>query len=334
VRWAWLFVGVGLVVAAAVGAGVALTTLEPVDPESERKLVFVVSPGETLLAVAARLEDSGLVRSRLAFQLLARWRGAAELLQTGEYEFSPALAPDDILTRIVEGRVLTYEVVLPEGFTLTQIAERLAAAGLVDRGTFLATARDPQTARKLGVGGEDLEGYLFPETYRLPRGLSPVDVARVMVEQFLQVWREIEPLARSMDFSMKDVVTLASIVEKETGAPEERSIIASVFLNRMERGMRLETDPTVIYGIPDFDGNLRRQDLENGDNPYNTYKIRGLPPGPIASPGRDALRAVVEPARSDFLFFVSRNDGTHVFSRTYAEHTRAVERFQRGSRSR
>jgi len=128
---------------------------------------------------------------------------------------------------------------------------------------------------------------------------------------------------------MLEVVTLASIVEKETAAPEERSLIASVFRNRLKRGMRLETDPTVIYGIPDFDGNLRRRDLEDTANPYNTYQIPGLPPGPIANPGADALRAVVNPAESEYLFFVSRNDGTHVFSKTYAEHVRAVDQYQR-----
>jgi UPF0755 protein len=133
---------------------------------------------------------------------------------------------------------------------------------------------------------------------------------------------------------MRETVILASIVEKETGAPHERPLIAAVFLNRLQRGMRLETDPTVIYGIPDFDGNLRRRDLENRENPYNTYVIAGLPPGPIASPGREALLAVVEPAESDYLFFVSRNDGTHRFSRTFAEHELAVNEFQKKRRSR
>ena len=143
---------------------------------------------------------------------------------------------------------------------------------------------------------------------------------------------EIAPLAEARDFSMKETVTLASIVEKETGAPRERPLIASVFWNRLAKAMRLETDPTVIYGIADFDGNIRRSHLEDRENLYNTYVIRGLPPGPIASPGREALRAVVQPAESDYLFFVSRNDGTHVFSRTYTEHARAVDKYQRRGR--
>ena len=155
-----------------------------------------------------------------------------------------------------------------------------------------------------------------------------VDHAGLLLDDEL-LGREVEPQARRQELSMLEVVTLASIVEKETAVAHERSLIASVFRNRLRRGMRLETDPTVIYGIPDFDGNLRRRDLENTENPYNTYQISGLPPGPIANPGADALRAVVDPAESDYLFFVSRNDGTHVFSKTYSEHVRAVDQYQR-----
>ena len=149
------------------------------------------------------------------------------------------------------------------------------------------------------------------------------------MDEFLARWRELAPLAEAQGRSMQEVVTLASIVEKETGAEAERPLIASVFLNRLARGMRLESDPTTIYGIPDFDGNLRRVHLEDESNPYNTYRIAALPPGPIANPGADALRAVLEPAPADFLYFVSRNDGTHHFSRTYREHVNAVNRFQR-----
>ena len=154
-----------------------------------------------------------------------------------------------------------------------------------------------------------------------------------MVEHFKQAWREIQDWAGDHTLDMHDLVTLASIVEKETGVPDERPLIASVFANRLARGMRLESDPTVIYGIPDFDGNLRRSDLENGENPYNTYQIRGLPPGPIANPGIASLRAAAHPADTGYLYFVSRNDGTHVFSRSYRDHVNAVNRYQRRRRS-
>jgi len=317
----------GLIGAVAVGQSLrwalspALASAPPV--------IFDVRPGASLGEVARALESRGLIRSAVALKLLARYRELDGALQVGEYEISAELAPREILTRIVEGRVVVYEVVIPEGLTASQIALRVEAAGLASAADFSAFASDPESAGSLGIEGSNLEGYLFPETYRLPRGLGAREVAKVFVDQFFQVWREIEPEAQSQKLSMLEVVTLASIVEKETAAPEERPLIASVFRNRLKRGMRLETDPTVIYGIPDFDGNLRRRDLENAENPYNTYQIPGLPPGPIANPGADALRAVVNPAKSEYLFFVSRNDGTHFFSKTYAEHERAVDRYQR-----
>jgi UPF0755 protein len=329
-RWRWLLAGALLLLCVAVGAG-AWTLRRALSPVAAQApdVLFTVSPGETLGTIARRLEREGLVRSARAVTWLARWRDIASSLQTGEYRLSGALRPEEILERIAEGRVETYQVVLPEGLTVVQTAERLAAAGLADREAFLALARDPASAGRLGVEGDSLEGYLFPETYRLPKGLPPFEVARVLVDEFHTVWRELAPLAKRQDFTMKDTVTLASIIEKETGVAEERPLIASVFLNRLARRMRLEADPAVIYGIPDFDGNLRRSDLENEENPYNTYRIFGLPPGPIASPGEASLRAVVMPARTDYLYFVSKNDGTHVFSSSYREHVNAVDRYQR-----
>jgi UPF0755 protein len=190
-------------------------------------------------------------------------------------------------------------------------------------------ANDPASAAALGVEGATLEGYLFPETYHLPRGLNVRDIAQVLVNQFFEAWHEVEAKAREQKLSMREVVTLASIIEKETAVASERPLISSVFRNRLNKGMRLATDPTVIYGIPNFDGNLRRRDLENPDNPYNTYLIRGLPPGPISNPGAEALHAVVNPAESSYLFFVAKGDGAHVFSETFREHDRAVSKYQR-----
>lgn len=315
---------------AATGASFLLwqRALAPANPTGDPQL-FEVEPGAPLGRVAEELEERGLIRSARALVWWARWKGLEGELRAGEYELSPAADADELLRIIAEGRIKTYPVVLPEGLTAREIADRLEQAGLAEREAFLAAVRDAALAQELGVEGETLEGYLFPETYRLPRGLSAREVATVLVRQFLRVWEELEPLARERGLSMREVVTLASIVEKETGAPDERPLIASVFLNRLERGMRLESDPTVIYGIPDFDGNLRRVHLEDGANPYNTYRIRGLPPSPIANPGAEALRAVLEPADTDYLYFVSRNDGTHVFSRSYREHRAAVDRFQR-----
>jgi UPF0755 protein len=314
----------------AVCAGVvrvrrALGPAAPGAPE----VLFEVARGESLASVAHHLERAGLVRDATALTWLARARGLSGALRAGEYRLSAALEPGEILRRIAAGEIATFEVVLPEGLTLRETAARLEHAGLASAAAFEAAACDPALARELGIEGETLEGYLFPETYRLPHGLDPRAIARVLVGQFHYHWKPLAERARALGLGMREAVTLASIVEKETGAPHERPLIASVFLNRLRRGMRLESDPTVIYGLPAFDGNLRRRDLDDSSNPYNTYQIRALPPGPIASPGELALRAVVDPAETKFLYFVSRNDGTHQFSASYGDHLAAVAEYQR-----
>jgi len=324
---------------AAALAFVAQQRLAPVEPDPEKaeSLAFTVARGASLGPVAKQLEAAGAIHDSQAFKFLARYRGLETKLRAGEYEISKGWSADRILEHLTSGQVRSYPVVLPEGLRIREIAQRLEAAGLVDAAAFEAVATDADFARSLGIEAENLEGYLFPETYRLPRGLSAEDVARIMVEHFNRVWdRDIAARAAALPDDVKltrhELVTFASIVEKETGAAEERPRIASVFWNRMRRGMRLETDPTVIYGIANFDGNLRRRHLEDESNPYNTYRIRGLPPGPIANPGAAALRAVVDPDSTEFLFFVSRGDGTHKFSKTYREHDRAVDEFQRRRR--
>jgi len=295
-----------------------------------REIVFEVPRGARLATVARELQRAGAIRSAYTFQLLARVTGRGAALRAGEYALSPSLAADEVLEKLASGKVMTHRVVLPEGLTLREVAARFEAAGLVSAEEFVAVASDPTLPLRLGVDGTTLEGYLFPETYELAKGLAAREIVRLMVEQFLSVWRRLEPLAAQKALSMREVVVLASLVEKETGAHEERPLVAAVFLNRLARGMRLETDPAVIYGIADFDGNLRRVHLEDAGNPYNTYRFAGLPPGPIANPGEASLRAVVDPADAEYLFFVARKDGTHHFSRSYGEHVRAVERYQRG----
>jgi UPF0755 protein len=323
-----------LLAVVAIGTGVLVVrSLLPV-AGSERSIHFRVQPGLSLGAVARDLERERLVRHAWAFETLARWRGLAGELRAGEYDLSPHLTTGEILERIAEGRVRTYRIVIPEGLTAVEIAQRLEEKGLANPGEFLTAVRTQELVNELDVEGESLEGYLFPETYQLARGLPVAEIARAMVAQFHAVWPEIAPRSEALGLSMLETVTLASIVEKETGVPEERSVIAAVFHNRLRRGMRLETDPTVIYGLPNFDGNLRRADLEDTRNAYNTYQIPGLPPGPIANPGAAALRAAVAPATSSYLYFVSRNDGTHEFSSSYTEHAAAVDRFQKGRRSR
>jgi len=324
---------------AVTAAGTALGTrwltrsLEPLSPGSSEEIPFTVERGRGLRQVASALENAGLIRSADVVVWVARLRGWDATLKAGDYDLSPGSSAEEILEKIIAGRVRTYTAVLPEGIRASEIAERLEAAGLAKREAFLQVVEDAEFARSLGVPADNLEGYLYPETYEIPGDLTAEEVARILVGQFDAAWAAIEPEAAGLSLSKHEIVTLASIVEKETAAPEERPLIAAVFLNRLRRGMRLETDPTVIYGIPDFDGNLRRRDLRDKSNPYNTYQIAGLPPGPIASPGADALRAVVKPAETDYLYFVSRNDGTHQFSRTYREHVNAVNRYQRGGRA-
>jgi UPF0755 protein len=335
-RRRWLRALGALVVLGAVVTGAcAWAVIHALGPAAEvaAPVRFDVPPGATLRSVAEQLEARGVIRSALALRGLARWQGSEGRLHAGEYELSPTWDVARVLEQMVEGRVVTYPVTLPEGIAAAEIAARIEQAGLAAAAELLAIVHDPGAPAAFGVEGPTLEGYLFPETYHLPHGMTAHQIVKALVGQFLRVWREIEPQARARGMSMREVVTLASIVEKETAVGDERPLVASVFHNRLRRGMRLESDPTTIYGIPDFDGNLKRLHLEDESNPWNTYRIAGLPPTPIASPGAASLRAVVEPAESDYLFFVSRNDGSHVFARSYREHVNNVNRYQRSLRN-
>jgi UPF0755 protein len=287
-----------------------------------------IAPGSDLRQIAAALAAAGVVDHPRLFTWAARLRGLERRLRAGDYRLDPRWSLPTLLTALVEGRGLTATVTIPEGWRLEQVAERLAAAGVAGRAEFLAAARDRSLLRELAIPGPSAEGFLFPETYPLPQPCPPAEVVRAMHRRFRAVWADL--LAEGGAAQQPDLlatVTLASIVERETAAPEERPLVAAVFLNRLRVGMPLQADPTVIYGTGSFEGAITRRDLES-PTPYNTYVIRGLPPGPIAAPGRDSLRAVLHPAPADYLYFVSRNDGTHSFSRTLAEHNRAVARFQ------
>jgi UPF0755 protein len=298
-------------------------------PEGRSEAAIVEVPeGASVRAVAAQLEAHGAIRSARAFAWLARLERKDGALKAGEYEIAPGLTAHDVLAQLVAGNVRLHAVTIPEGLRIEEIAARVAAAGFGSEAEYVALARDPAFAQAEGAAGDTLEGYLFPETYRFPRGADAQDVIRAQLAEFERAWREVAPLAAKRGLAKRDVVTLASLIEKETGAPSERPLISAVFHNRIAKGMRLETDPSVIYGIRAFDGNLRRLHLDDHANPYNTYRLAGLPPGPIANAGAASLRAAVAPAQADYLFFVSRGDGTHVFSRTYVEHLRAVRRFQ------
>src|SRR5262245_10692174 len=328
-------------VIAAFAAGIVLGfsvagLREAADPDGPSK-VFWVAPHEPLDPVAKRLASEGLLPERAFFGpdvlvLYAKWSGKDRAIKSGEYDLSPALTPLQILDKLVAGKVKMHEVTLPEGLRLDEVAARLEAAGITNAASFVERANDAELAHSLGVEAASLEGYAYPETYRFRRDTPPDEILADMVDQLRRRLDDADKAAilRSQ-LSLHQIVTLASIVEKESTPGPERGLISAVFHNRLAKGMRLQSDPTVIYGIVQtrgsFDGNIRVADLRE-DNPWNTYTRAGLPPGPIASPSLDAIRATLHPADVDYLYFVARNDGSHAFSATLADHNRAVKRFQ------
>jgi len=328
-----LVLGIGL----ASTAWVAGALFEPAASADEPRL-FVVREQETLTSVARRLDAAGLLPDRTFFGprslvLYARLRGVDRAVKSGEYELNVSMSPTEILEKLIVGSVKTYPVTVPGGLIIEEVAKRVAEAGIADEAEVIERARDAAFSRELGVDADSLEGYLYPETYRFRRATPATLVLRQMVEELQASWTDADRQAlEGSGFTLHEVVTLASIVEKETGTAEERPRIAAVFRNRLKKRMRLQSDPTVIYGIlrerGSFNGNLRKRDLQ-ADTPYNTYTRGGLPPGPISNPTMAAIRAVLQPEEVPYLYFVSQNDGTHHFSVTLTEHVNAVNRYQR-----
>ena len=295
---------------------------------SETSTVIWIKPGQSFFETVAQLEKAGLVRHPKKFRWLAYLKRDERRIRAGEYNMCGSMSPVAILDTLVRGETILHKAAIPEGATVSKIGQIFESAGLVSESAFLKTASDPGLIKSLDIEGDTLEGYLFPETYHFPKGVAAEQIIKKMVAQFRSVFTpELAERARVLGFSIHQVVTLASIVEKETSKPEERPLIAAVFLNRLKRRMRLESDPTVIYGIEGFDGNLTRRDLK-AMGPYNTYRIKGLPPGPIANPGQASIVAVLYPAEEPYLYFVSKNDGSHHFSSTLREHNRMVRRYQ------
>ena len=287
-----------------------------------------ITPGEQFKHTLTRLTELGIVKNPFKFQLLARFKGYDKKIKVGEYLISTRMSPQQILKTITSGRSLLYKVTIPEGYNLYQIAAVLEQNGWGNRDAFIALAKDPVFIKRLGIEAVSLEGYLYPETYLFAKKTSLEKIITAMINRFKTVFcDEWKNRAKEMGLSVHQVMTLASIIEKETGEASERPFISSVFHNRLKKRMRLESDPTVIYGMANFNGNITRKDL-NTPTPYNTYKIKGLPPGPIASPGKESIEAVLYPADTKFLFFVSKKNGTHHFSRTISEHRKAVHKYQ------
>ncbi len=294
---------------------------------------FKVSPGESFASVNYRLHKQNLIKNKKIFHRYAQFNHLMTKIKQGNFTIPPGSSMIDIIELLISSKGQTFiKVTIPEGKNLYEIAEILAKKNITPKSDFIKVAKNTHFIEKLGIKAETLEGRLYPETYFFSKGMTPEDVALKFVSTFNEKTSNLD--FSQSDLSQEEILTLASIIEKETGASFERPIISGVFHNRLKKGMRLQSDPTTIYGIYErFNGNLKKEHLLE-KTPYNTYKINGLPKGPIANPGRKSLEAALQPEKHPFLYFVSKNDGTHIFSKSYKEHKAAVENWQINSRNR
>jgi len=291
-----------------------------------------IPPGTGTAGMGRRLAEAGVVRSAQSFRAGVWLRGSGRRLQAGEYRFDRPMTVAEVVDKIARGDVYVRALTFREGLTIREMAAVFESAGYGSAADFVAASRNAALVRDFDPEAKDLEGYLFPDTYTLPRRTTAAQLVERMVSRFQKVLTsELRSRAAERGFTVRQVVTLASLVEKETAKEEERPVVAGVYANRLEMGMGLQCDPTVIYALMlagRYDGNIRKGDLQI-DSPYNTYRYAGLPPGPIAAPGEAALQAAADPADVPYIYFVSRNDGSHVFSATLEEHNRNVYNFQK-----
>lgn len=310
----------------------------PISSDSS-EVIFDINPGDSLARISNTLQQQRLIRNAKAFQIYAKFRGQASRFKVGEYALNAAMSPDEIMAVLVSGKSVARKITFAEGLNIYDLAQIFEKSEISTREEFMALVKDKEFIRSLlNEDLNSLEGYLYPETYQVTKFEGARGLITQMVRRFLQVWNaEIEPHARASGWSRNQVVIFASIVEKETGAAFERPIVSSVFHNRLQKNMRLQTDPTVLYGMAVKQGkmpiNISKKDLQT-PTPYNSYTNAGLPPTPIANPGKEALQAALRPASTKYLYFVSKNNGTHVFSETLQEHNRAVQDFQMNRKAR
>lgn len=299
----------------------------PVSKE-EQMVTVEVYRGQSFRQINARLAEAGLVRRPLLFHLMALGTGSTERIKAGEYELSPTMSPWEILQKLVRGEVKAFMVTLPEDITLRDVLDKLVALGLVNPDEFIALSKNPEFIKSLGVNASSLEGYLFPDTYKLDRTMGAERIIRIMVGRF---WKAITPemLTRmqQLGLTMTEVIILASMIGKEARLSAEKPYVSAVFHNRLKIGMKLQSDPTAVYNLDKFSGKIRRKHLRT-DSPHNTYLIDALPPTPIGNPGLDSIIATLYPAPVKYLYFVAKNDGSHHFSETYTEHRRFVIKYQ------
>jgi UPF0755 protein len=314
-------------VAAAVYVDILRYADKPASAEPVKQ-VIIVEPGQKFKSLSQILHKKGVIDHPAKFRLFSRIKGYDKNIKAGEYILSPTMTPKIILEIFVIGKVRLHSITIPEGYNLRQVARVVSRAGLATRADFLKAATNAELVHSKGIDAKTFEGYLFPDTYYFTKEATAEKIISSMVKRFWSVFNpEWKNRAKTLGFTIHQVVTLASIIEKEAGVALERPIISSVFHNRLKRRIRLESDPTVIYGIEDFNGNIRRRDLAE-NTPYNTYRIKGLPPGPIATAGTKAIKAALYPAETRFLYFVSKKDNTHQFSTNLKDHNRAVRKYQ------
>ncbi len=291
-------------------------------PVSYEEATLIIMSGTPLRMIADQLGRAGVIKYPSLFRLYARFIGADRRIKAGEYQFIGSATPLGILKRFESGDVKLYKVRFVEGWTAFDMASYLNGIDYLSDGygdDFLDAVKNAGS----------VEGYLFPETYKVQRFVSPATLVSLMMNEFAKHYTvEFEKRAAEIGMTTHEVVTLASIIEKEAGNAEERPIVSSVFHNRLKKGMFLQADPTVAYGLKNYDGNIRKKDLSN-PHEYNTYVHKGLPPGPISNPSLASIKAALWPADTKYLYFVSQNDGTHFFSKTFAEHVNAVNKFQK-----
>ena len=313
------------------GSGIWTRLHAPYKGYAESELFVDIPSGSATADISRRLVDAGVVEDGQIFRAALWWSGGSRSLKAGEYRFDRPVSPLEVVGILVRGEVYARRITFPEGLTTAEMAKIFESRGFGPARQFSDAARRVALIAELDPAARDLEGYLFPETYALPRGTPASRLVEMMVERFKTTYSPaMREQAAAQGFSTRELVTLASLIEKETAKADERPMVAAVYRNRLKIRMGMQADPTVVYALMKagrYDGNIRREDLAF-DSPYNTYKYPGLPPGPIAAPGQASLAAALAPAAVPYLYFVSRNDGSHVFSRTLAEHNANVRQYQ------
>ncbi len=290
---------------------------------------ILIPRGSTIGRISERLAKEGVIKRPGMFRLLLRMTNGEHRVRAGEFRFRESMRPMDALYTLYEGEPIVHAVTVPEGWNVRQIADIVQKAGVGDAKKFASLGLSKEMASKLKVNADSLEGFLFPDTYSFSLIDGEERILETMVRRFQSKFtEEYKKKAAIMGFTPLELITLASIIEKETGVPTERKIISAVFHNRLKKKMRLQSDPTTIYGIKDFNGNLTKAHLLEM-TPYNTYRIKALPPGPICNPGWDAILAALDPANEEYLYFVANGQGSHLFSKTYKEHNDYVTRYQK-----